>query len=111
MSEKVVDEAAVTSQKETVTENLNGHGEIESDDAVEASGFDDVPDEADEPKNGKRQKILIFGGIAALILAIAGTFYWLYARQYESTDDAFNEGDKVQISTKVPAYVKKVDVK
>ena len=29
---------------------------------------------------------------------VAGTIYWLYARQYESTDDAFIDGDIVQIS-------------
>ncbi|MET0754422.1 MAG: HlyD family secretion protein, partial [Pyrinomonadaceae bacterium] len=43
--------------------------------------------------------------------AVAGFIYWLYARQFESTDDAFVDGDIVQVSPKVSAYVAKVYVK
>jgi membrane fusion protein (multidrug efflux system) len=42
---------------------------------------------------------------------LAGLGYWLYARQYESTDDAFIDGDIVQVSPKVSAYVSKIYVK
>ncbi|MEP7211618.1 MAG: efflux RND transporter periplasmic adaptor subunit [Acidobacteriota bacterium] len=111
MSEKVGEEATVTANIETAVEEQNGYGKIDSEGAAETGGFDDLSDESATPKNGKRRKIFIFGGAAVLVLAIAGTFYWLYARQYESTDDAFIEGDIVQISPKVAAYVKKVDVK
>lgn len=43
--------------------------------------------------------------------AVSGFVYWLYARQYESTDDAFVDGDIVQVSPKIAAYVAKVHVK
>lgn len=62
------------------------------------------------PKKSKKKTILIVGG-ALLVVAIAGLIYWLYARQFESTDDAFIDGDIVQISPKVSAYVAKVHIK
>lgn len=65
------------------------------------------------PRRGtrRRRRFVIIGGSALLIAILAGVSYWLYARQYESTDDAFIDGDIVQISPKIPAYVKKVLVK
>ena len=65
---------------------------------------------AEKPK--KKSRLPLFIGAAVLsIAAVVGTIYWLYARQYESTDDAFIDGDVVQISPKVAAYVAKVYVK
>lgn len=57
-----------------------------------------------------RIPIYIVGGIVALS-AIIGLFYWLYTRQFETTDDAFIEGNVVQISPKISAYVTKIHVK
>jgi membrane fusion protein (multidrug efflux system) len=61
-------------------------------------------------KNGRRKKIFVIGGISVAVLAIVGLAYWLYARQFESTDDAFIDADIVQVSPKVSAYVSKVHV-
>jgi membrane fusion protein (multidrug efflux system) len=58
----------------------------------------------------KRRRIFMYGGIGILVLAVAGLLYWLYARQFESTDDAFIDGDIVQVAPKVSAYVNKVYV-
>src|SRR3954471_18742802 len=58
----------------------------------------------------KRRRIFLYGGIGVLVLAVAGLLYWLYARQFESTDDAFIDGDIVQVAPKVSAYVNKVYV-
>ncbi len=58
----------------------------------------------------KRRRIFLYGGIGILVLAVAGLLYWLYARQFESTDDAFIDGDIVQVAPKVSAYVSKVYV-
>lgn len=63
------------------------------------------------PPSKKRRLSFIIIGAIALIAAIGGLFYWLYARQFESTDDAFIDGDIVQISPKVSAYVAKIYVK
>ena len=58
----------------------------------------------------KKTPFYVVGAIL-LVAAVAGSIYWIYARQYESTDDAFIDGDIVQISPKISAYVTKVLVK
>ncbi|MEP6925886.1 MAG: efflux RND transporter periplasmic adaptor subunit [Pyrinomonadaceae bacterium] len=59
--------------------------------------------------NSSRRRLPIFIVAGVLLIgAISGTIYWLYARQYESTDDAFLDGDIVQVSPKLSAYVSKV---
>lgn len=47
-----------------------------------------------------------------LILAggVCGVIYWLHARQYVDTDDAFVDGEIVQVSTKVPGIIQSVEV-
>jgi membrane fusion protein (multidrug efflux system) len=50
-------------------------------------------------------------GAILLVAAIAGSVYWIYARQFETTDDAFVDGDIVQISPKISAYVTKIWVR
>jgi len=112
MSEKVIE------GEEVETAKRNGHGKaaVEAPEGNEA----EVPpaekaeeDGEHEPvvKNGsKKKKILLIGAGVLIIGLIAGLGYWLYARQFESTDDAFIDGDVVQISPKVSAYVKKIYV-
>jgi membrane fusion protein (multidrug efflux system) len=51
--------------------------------------------------------MLILGSIL-LLAVIIGVVWWLYARHYESTDDAFIDGHIVQISPKVAAIVSAV---
>lgn len=63
------------------------------------------------PPNKKRRLPLFIVGAVALVVVIAGSIYWIYSRQFESTDDAFIEGDIVQISPKVSAYISKIYVK
>ncbi len=70
----------------------------------------DAATEQETPKKSKRVPIFI-GAAVFLIAAVVGTIYWFYARQFESTDDAFIDGDIVQISPKIAAYVTKVYVK
>jgi membrane fusion protein (multidrug efflux system) len=113
MSEKVIEREEVDVAKH------NGHGKAidsasdENDAETEAVEQTDENSDEGEPvvKNGsKRRKILFIGAGVLIIGLILGTGYWLYARQYESTDDAFIDGDIVQVSPKVSAYVKKVYV-
>jgi membrane fusion protein (multidrug efflux system) len=55
-------------------------------------------------KNGRRRKIIVC--IAAGVLAIAvGVYYELFVAPYESTDDAFIEGDATPIAPQVPGQV------
>jgi len=48
--------------------------------------------------------LLIVGG------GLGGRTYWLHARQYERTDDAFVDGEIVQVSAKVPGIIQSVEV-
>ena len=60
--------------------------------------------------NTNRAKSLkILGGIVFLS-AIIGFGYYLYTRNYESTDDAFIEGHIVQVSPRVAGHTKAVRI-
>ena len=123
MSEKVVGKSEPGSSRQHV--NGNNNSQIGDKEGVEEKGSDAVADENEtryveeietesEPeqngKNGKRKRILFIGAGVLIIGIIVGVSYWLYARQYESTDDAFVEADITQVSPKVSAYVKKIYV-
>ncbi len=66
-------------------------------------------DAEETPKKRSKLPFIIIGAIV-FIGAIGGLIYWLDARNYESTDDAFIDGDIIQVSPKVTAYVKKIYV-
>lgn len=125
MSERTIEK---TSENKGLERGTNGNGASKSASAEneekirETNAESDSPeaeprvqdenaaDAEETPKKSKRIPIFI-GAAVFLIAAIAGTIYWFYARQYESTDDAFIDGDIVQISPKIAAYVTKVYVK
>lgn len=110
MSEKVNSESAENSFSQSEPELLEKSGGPDS--SVEEEPQKAESEEDQKPKNGKkRKKIFFIGGAALLVLAVGGFFYWLYARQFESTDDAFVDGDIVQISPRVAAYVTRIYVK
>ncbi|PYT01327.1 MAG: secretion protein HlyD [Acidobacteria bacterium] len=122
MSEKVVNESEQGKKTSDIHQtNGNGRratGEMSLEDGTGAtaeSGHTTV--EPVEPeletlpaRNGKRRRIFMLAGAGVLVLAIVGTLYWIYARQFESTDDAFVEADITQVAPKVAAYVKKIHV-
>ena len=64
------------------------------------------------PPSRKRFLEKWFFGIAAgiLVLAACCLLYWLHARQYEETDDAFVDGEIVQVSAKVSGLIQSVEV-
>jgi membrane fusion protein (multidrug efflux system) len=59
----------------------------------------------EEPPFYKRPKVIIIAAIVLLILIVAGVLFWLYERQFESTDDAYVDGNIVQIAPRVSALV------
>lgn len=79
---------------------------FEETDFVSSSG--DSQEEL--PKKRNLKPVYVVGSIL-LAAAVCGFFYWLYARQFETTDDAFIESDIVQISPRLASYVAKVYVK
>lgn len=59
----------------------------------------------------KKSKIPMYiVGAVLLIGAILGLVYWLYTRQFVTTDDAFVEANIVHISPKVSAHISKIVV-
>jgi len=102
----------MSNEKES-TKGDGSDAEIEQDAAAETGRPDASADGEDhsidpKPDPRKRKRLMLIGGIVLLIAAVSGIAYWLYARQFESTDDAFIDGDVVQVSPKVAAYVTKV---
>jgi membrane fusion protein (multidrug efflux system) len=96
-------------------EGASGEHEIEAREAEPSETEKQTEDKEPEPPkkngNGNRRRIFIIGGIVLVIVAALGIAYWLYERQFESTDDAFVEGDITQVSPKVSAYISKIYVK
>src|SRR4051794_2106877 len=64
------------------------------------------------PGKAKRTRAIIILSVAIVLLVVSAFAlrYWLNARHYVSTDDAFIEGRTVEISPKVSGYVKKIYV-
>ncbi len=60
------------------------------------------------PASGSR-RLLVIAGIALLLL-LAGTAYWLHARQFEDTDDAQIDGNISNVSPRVSGNVSAVNV-
>ncbi len=64
-----------------------GSGDSESGDDQDSDGKDD---DADDPKVRRQKRIVIIVLIVlALLAALAGLIWWLNARHWEKTDDAF----------------------
>ncbi len=99
----------VPNKKETAVPTAEEHSTAAEPVEAEKEGGDEENAEEQPKKKGSKLPLII-GGAVLLIAAIAGTLYWLNARHYESTDDAFIDGDVVQISPKIAAYVTKVYV-
>ncbi len=73
------------------------------------------PAKQDDPETGRKSKrkraiVLTLAGVVLIVGVIAGLLYYLNARHYESTDDAFIDGHVIQISPKISGYVQKVYV-
>ena len=65
-------------------------------------------DKEKKPKKKKSWVPFIILGIVLVLGVIAGVIYYLHARNYESTDDAFVDGHVVQVSPQVGGKVIKV---
>ncbi len=54
--------------------------------------------------------MLIIGGVILLVLLVGGLLYYLHARNYASTDDAYTDGHVHEISARVPGTVQELKV-
>lgn len=88
----------------------------DSDDQDDAEKADDDTDHESEKKPSLRDRLrqhwkLTALGVIVLLVAVAfGIVYWLNARHYESTDDAFVDARSFSVSAKVGGYVTDVMV-
>jgi membrane fusion protein (multidrug efflux system) len=80
------------------------------DDERELSTADNGAATAARRRRSRKPFVLAAVALILLAAAAAGVIYWLHARNFESTDDAFVEGHVIAISPQVPARVKRVPV-
>jgi membrane fusion protein (multidrug efflux system) len=69
-----------------------------------------APPVAPSPAKRTRLRILVIVAIIAVVAIVGGTAWWMYAQQFETTDDAAIEGHVIPISPQVPARVLAVHV-
>ena len=58
----------------------------------------------------KRPLVLIIGALVVGAAVVVGVLWWLHARQFETTDDAFIEADVTQVSPRVAGHVQAVNI-
>jgi membrane fusion protein (multidrug efflux system) len=73
-----------------------------------------IQSEANQPSalrsGGRSKKTKLFVVIAAAAVALGGAGYWLHARNFESTDDAYTTTHVHDISARVAGYVQSIEV-
>ena len=57
------------------------------------------------PSRWRRPLLIVLGVLAAVVIITAGVIYWLYARHFETTDDAFVDGYVTQMAPQVAGRV------
>ena len=79
---------------------------------TDGNGDRDGEDDAARPSILKRHPWwFVLGGLAIVLLGVAGFFYWqIYLHPYESTDDAFVDARQFSVAPKVSGYVVAVAV-
>ena len=78
-----------------------------------AGDGDKQPDQAPEkPKKTLRQRLpLLMGiGLVLVVAIVAGVLFWLNARKYESTDDAFIDTNVAHLSPRAAGQVTRLSV-
>lgn len=114
------------SQKIAITGHYSRKNDQEQDryrDRQDKGTSDDVPgaktanypadsQSITDTAQSKNRKWLFIGVGAVVLLAliVGGTLYWLHARRFVSTDDAFIDGHNAQISTQVAGRVIRVAI-
>ena len=64
-----------------------------------------APGAAATATSKRRRGLMALGGVAILGGVVYGSYWFLSARHYQSTDDAYVDGDLVQITSEVPGTV------
>lgn len=103
-----------TIEKDSVKDGkivLSENGKQAESGSVETEKPKEIIEETKEPeKRRSRVPIYIVAGII-LLTTIIGTAWWLYARQFVTTDDAMIQGFVSVVSPKISAHVSRIHVK
>jgi len=79
--------------------------------ASRATFYEQAHETVPKRKSGRiSKKKLIVGGIVGGVLLIGTLLYWLHARNFQSTDDAYTTTHVHEISARVAGYVETVNV-
>ena len=87
------------------------------DDDGDGDGDGDGDDDDESSEDGKKKKkkgllqrpiLLIVGGVIFLVLIVAGILFWLNARHFEETDDAFVDTHIVRLAPQIEGRVLQV---
>ena len=87
----------------------------DSDSPGQGAAPEKSPEKSDEQKAPPRKKglrdhplLLIGGAIAVVLIAVGGLLWWLNARNFESTDDAFIDTHIVRLAPQIAGRVTQV---
>jgi membrane fusion protein (multidrug efflux system) len=69
------------------------------------------PDEIEQVGSPRKRAAKLIGIGLAVIAAVGGGIYYLHSRDYESTDNAFIEGDVIQVSPRIAGQMLRVYVR
>ncbi len=78
--------------------------------AITASNMaNEKPIEFERPKsNGGAWRIKIGGFIVLVVAVVACIYWWVFTRNYVSTDDAYARADSAMVSSRIPGTILKV---
>jgi membrane fusion protein, multidrug efflux system len=89
----------------------HGHGRAEGDKGKQddKGKEDDGKDDKDSGKP-RSKKPLIIVAVIVVVLAIVGFFFWFARRNQVTTDDAYTDGNVVEMAPKVSGYVVQLNI-
>jgi hypothetical protein len=93
---------------QTLTRPEKKQDEEQPQEKKEGEEEDEESTEPEKPPFYKRPVPMIILGAVLLIAIVAGVLWWLHARQYEKTDDAFITGHLVRVAPRVSGQAIKV---
>ncbi len=76
----------------------------------DGNGKDDGGEHGKDSSKPRSKKPLIIVAVVVVVLAIVGFFFWFARRNEVSTDDAYTDGNVINMAPKVSGYVIRLDI-
>lgn len=108
--DKMTEDKASPSVKGDADRKNDGDKGDDGDGDGEAGGDKSDGDKDDKPPKSllQRPKLLIGIAVVLVVLIAGGVLWWLHARQYESSDDAYVDGHIVRLAPQVSGILTSV---